>query len=217
MKHMIRSYLIFTSFWYRVILFAVLPVLLLGLQAVVAVRTGGTCIPVFVPIVIGAEVLADYLFLGGIQEKGSEKLDYLKTSPRGMRVMRSVLIVDQVRRIIYCALLFGLAQGMSLLLGLRESVAELMNLPTFVFAVLLTYDLSLLGIFVSRFSSLLWLNLLCAYVGMVIGIVVFLAVGMGAPVLAAPLCIALGIFGIGFSVLGVKIPMLKVEGSYYDK
>lgn len=216
MNHMIRSYSVFTLFWYRVILFAALPVILLGLQAVAAVKSGGTLILLFVPTLVFAEVVADNWFLGGIQEKGSEKIDYLKASPKGMRVMRSVLILDQVRRFIFCVLLFGLSQAMNLFLGANEIAAELLKLQTLALAVLLTYDLSMLGIFLSRFASFLWLNLLCAYIGAIAGFVIFLAGAEIPAVVAAPLCIALTVLGVGFSVLAVKIPMLKVEGSYYD-
>ncbi len=216
-KHTIRSYLVFTPFWYRVILFVILPVVLLGLQAVVAVKTGGiwTLMPLFVPVLVLVEVMADTWFLGGIQEKSSEKIDYLKTSSRGMGVMRSVLVLDQVRRICFFVLLFGLSQAINLLTG-DHAGAELLKLRTLMLAVLLTYDLSVLGIFLCRFASLLWLNLLCAYIGAIAGIVIFLA-GTAIPAAVVPLCIALTVMGAGFSVLAVKIPMLKVEGSYYDK
>lgn len=215
MKHMIRSYPVFTLFWYRVILFAALPVILLGLQAVSAVKAGWTLISLFVPVLVFAEVMADYWFLGGIQEKGSEKIDYLKASPRGMRVVESVLALDLVRRLFFFVLLFGLSQAMNLFLGAEETTAELLNLQTLALAVLLTYDLSMLGIFLSRFASFIWLNLLCAYIGAIAGFVIFLA-GTEIPAASAPLCIALAVLGVGFSVLAVKIPMLRVEGSYYD-
>lgn len=216
-KHTIRSYLVFTPFWYRMILFAILPAVLLGLQVVSAVKTGGTwtLIPLFVPVLVFAEVMMDTWFLGGIQEKGSEKIDYLKTSPRGMGVMGSVLILDQVRRIFFSVLLFGLSQAINLLAG-GDTGAEVLKLRTLVLAVLLTYDLSVLGIFVCRFASFLWLNLLCAYIGAIAGVVVFVAC-MAVPMTVTPLCIALAVIGAGLSVLAVKIPMLKVEGSYYDK
>lgn len=81
---------------------------------------------------------------------------------------------------------------------------------------MLVYTLSLLGIFLCRFFSYLWVNLLAAYVGAIVGVVIFLiAAGGFLPVLLMDA--VLGILGAGLSVLAVKTAMLKVEGSYYDK
>ena len=216
MKHNIRSYLVFTSLWYKIIMFAVLPLVLLGIQVFSTVVFRGTAIPVFVMILIMVEIMADYGFLGGIQEKGSEKIDYLKTSPRGMKVMKSALVIDLVRRFLLHAGIFGLSQMISLILGFSDRAGELIGFGELLLVIFLSYTLSVLGIFISRFTSYLWVNLLCGYIGAIAGLVILL-VCTSMPVPMVLPNAALVVLGGGISLLIVKIAMLKVEGSYYDK
>lgn len=216
MKHKIRSYLVFTSLWYKIIMFVVLPLVLLGIQVFSTIVFRGTAIPVFVMILIMVEIMADYWFLGGIQEKGSEKIDYLKTSPRGMEVMKSALFIDLVRRFLFHTGIFGLARMITLILESSDRVGELIGFGELLLVIFLSYTLSVLGIFISRFTSYLWVNLLCGYIGAIAGLVILLV----CTSIPAPLVLpnaALVVLGGGISVLIVKIAMLKVEGSYYDK
>lgn len=217
MKHKIKSYLVFTSHWYKIIMFIVMPVVLLGIQVFVATMfpvLRDICILLFVMILVLVETIADYGFLGGIQEKGSEKIDYLKTSPRGMEVMRSALVMDLVRRFLSNVGIFGLSCLIILIFGPSDEKIGMLGMLLFV--IFLTYDLSVLGIFISRFTSYLWVNLLCGYIGAVAGFVIVLA-GAGGFIPIVLIEIALVVLGVGLSVLTVKIAMLKVEGSYYDK
>ena len=217
MKHKISSYLVFTSRRYKIIMLAILPVVLPGMQLLAATVLPvfrDICIPMFVMILVLVEVMADYGFLGGIQEKGSEKIDYLKTSPRGMEVMKSALVMDLVRRFLSHVAIFGLSCLIILIFG--PSDEEIGMLGALLFVIFLTYDLSVLGIFISRFTSYLWVNLLCGYIGAIAGLVIFL-VGTEGLIPIVLMEIALVALGVGLSVLMVKIAMLKVEGSYYDK
>lgn len=216
MKQRIRSYLVFTSLWYKVIVFVILPVVLLGMQILSTIVFQGTAIHLSVPVLIMAEIMADSWFLGGIQEKGSEKIDYLKTSPRGMKVMKSVLVMDLVRRLLFHGGILGVSWLIMRLLGTTAMAAKLAGFGELLLAVALTYTLSALGIFITRFTSYIWVNMLCGYVGAIAGLIILLVCAL-MPVPAALPDIALAVLGVGISVLTVKIAMLKVEGSYYDK
>lgn len=216
MKQKIRSYLVFTSLGYKIIMFVILPVVLLGIQVFSAVVFRGTAIPVFVMTLVMVEIMADNWLLGGIQEKGSEKIDYLKTSPRGMKVMRSVLVMDLVRRFVFYVVLFGLSWLITGIFGAGNGAGGLAALEALLLAVVLTYALSALGIFIARFTSYLWVNMLCGYVGAIAGLVILLICSGGlVPMMLVN--IAMIVLGGGISFLMVKIAMLKVEGSYYDK
>ncbi len=218
MKRKIRSYLGFTSFWYKLLLLLVLPVLLLGIQVFASVVFQGTVIPLSILVLIFAEIFGDTFVLGGIQEKNSEKMDYLKTSPRGMKVMKSVLVMDLVRRFLAFVVIFGLSGLMMLVFGATPGAEKMAGPEALLLAVLLTYTLSVLGIFLSRFGSLLWINMLCAYAGAIVGLVLFF-IGTGGmlPLLLPLMNTVMGILAVGLSILTVKIAMMKVEGSYYDK
>lgn len=218
MKQKIKSYLVFTPFLYKILLFLVLPVFLLGLQALASAALQGTTIPLSLFMLILVEVPGDNFVLGGIQEKNSEKIDYLKTSPRGMKVMQNVLMIDLARRFLAAVIIFALSRLMMSVFGAAPEAEKLAGSGALLLAVLLSYTLSVLGIFISRFCSLLWVNLLCGYVGAIAGIILFF-VGAGNyfPLLLPVMNAALGILAVGFSILTVKIAMMKVEGSYYDK
>lgn len=216
MKQKIRSYLVFTSFWYKIIMFAVLPAALLGMQVFSSVVFQGTAIHLSVAVLILAEVMADNWFLGGIQEKGSEKIDYLKTSSRGMEIMKSVLVMDLMRRLLFHVGILGVSWVITQIFGATIEAAKLAGLGKVLLAVALTYTLSVLGIFIARFTSYLWVNLLCGYIGSIAGLAILL-VCISMPVSVVLPDIGLVVLGGGISFLMVKIAMLKVEGSYYDK
>lgn len=216
MKQKIRSYLVFTSFWYKIIMFAVLPAVLLGMQVFSSVVFQGTAIHLSVAVLILAEVMADNWFLGGIQEKGSEKIDYLKTSSRGMEIMKSVLVMDLMRRLLFHVGILGVSWVITQIFGATIEAAKLAGLGKVLLAVALTYTLSVLGIFIARFTSYLWVNLLCGYIGSIAGLAILL-VCISMPVSVVLPDIGLVVLGGGISFLMVKIAMLKVEGSYYDK
>lgn len=214
MRQKIRSYLVFAPFLYKAVMLIVVPVVLLGLQMFSAAVFQGTGIPLFIVILVLLEVVADNWFLGGIQEKNSEKIDYLKTSPTGMKIITWALTMDLVRRLLTAACVYGLSALISRMFGARET---LMSPGELLLAVLLTYVLSVLGTFISRFASLLWLNLLIGYIGSIAGLILFIVGGsMPGPVVAM-MNIGLAVLGGGLSVLTVKIAMLRMEGSYYDK
>ncbi len=218
MKQKIKSYLVFTSVLYKILMLLVLPVLLLGIQVFASVVFQGTVIPLSILVLIFAEIFGDTFVLGGIQEKNSEKMDYLKTSPRGMKVMKSVLIMDLLRRFLSCVVIFGLLRVSMWAFGATPGSERLAGPGALLLAVLLTYTFSVLGIFLSRFGSLLWINMLCAYAGAIVGLVLFF-IGTGGmlPLLLPLMNTAMGILAVGLSILTVKIAMMKVEGSYYDK
>lgn len=47
------------------------------------------------------EIVGDYFTLGGIASKQIEKLSFLKTSARGGRLLKNVMIADMIRRFVY--------------------------------------------------------------------------------------------------------------------
>lgn len=216
MKEKIRSYLVFATGGYKIVMLIVLPVFLLAVDLVAAVIFRGSAIPAFIMLLIMAEVLSDNWYLGGIQEKNSAKIDYLKTSAKGMRIMKNALIMDLVRRFVYLVVIAGVSWLFTVLCTAGEGVRARVGLREILLAVLLVYTLSVLGVFLCRFFSYLWVNMLAAYVEAIVGLVIFLVASAGfLPVILAN--IALTILGVGLSILAVKIAMLKVEGSYYDK
>ena len=79
MRKKIKSYLVFTSLWYRFGVYLAIPAVLaaIGLLIERGLPGGGLIvISVLLPV---AEIISDSWLFGGIQTKDSMKLEYLKT------------------------------------------------------------------------------------------------------------------------------------------
>ena len=215
MRWKIKSYLVFTSFRYRIWVFGILPVLLIGLQFLKIGEWAAMRNIVTVMALVMIEVVADNWYLGGIQEKDVEKMDYLKTSPRGMDVMRNALRFDLVRRLLAAAVVLGvseLAGG-----GGRERNA-LGGAGAWLLLTLICYTLSVAATLIARFNSYLWINYLTGYVGMIIALIFYFILRVWtARELMVILAVVFLALAVGISLLAVRIAMKKVEGSYYDK
>ena len=109
MKTTWKSYFVFLSTSYKIWGMIVFPVVILGITElfVYANRLGaGISIPVFMGYVVAYEVLIDYWVFGGICEKDTRSMEYMKTSLRGCHILQRALIGDGIRRIVYLGILF---------------------------------------------------------------------------------------------------------------
>lgn len=218
MRRICKSYLVFTGFGYRLLMFWLIPLLLLGIQGV-AVFLGGD-LSIILPLVMASiETMADSWFLGGIQSKDAAKMDFLKTSAEGMRVLKTALIMDFLRRFVSMAVVLLLCCGIARLGGGKASAIPLvLKNGLLVFPLLFGYTFSVLATLVGRFSGFFWINMLVAYPIPILGVV-------GMMILSDPvymdmtilLDIVLAALGTLLVVLAVRTAMKKVEGSYYDE
>lgn len=215
MRWKINSYLVFTSFRYRIWIFGVLPVLLIGSQFLqigewTVMRNIAT-----VMALIMIETVADSWYLGGIQDKDAEKIDYLKTSPKGMSVMRNALRFDLVRRGLATAAVLGVSE----LVGRGDGKQHIPHgVGMWLLLTLICYTLSVAATLIARFNSYLWINYLTGYIGMIIALIFYfiLCVWTAREVMIVLAVVFLAL-AVGISVLTVRVAMKKVEGSYYDK
>lgn len=211
MKQSIKGYLVFTSLGYRLAVFILMPLALVGLHVLSASEVGGSG-PINMLLLLMLEIVCDNWFLGGIQEKNAENLDYLKTSSRGMKVMRSVLVMDFARRFMTAVTVLGICFMLDKFLFQTNSQIE----ADLIFPVLVSYSLSVLGTLITRFQSYFWVNMVAGYVAAIIGAVLFILVMFGV-IEVFVTNIIFGVLAVIFSILGVKIAMARVEGGYYDK
>lgn len=214
MRRICKSYLVFTGFWYRLAVFGVIPLFLLGIQVLIVFRGGDGSIPLLLALA-GMEAAADSWFLGGIQSKGAEKMDFLKTSAKGMRVLQNALTMDLLRRFTSLTAMLLLCSGIAWLCGGRAAAAA-MPFWKYVFPLLFSYLLSVLATWSGRFCSTFWVNMVISYLVLILGLVgTILVVRM--PVRAAVLLdLTLAALGILCSALTVRTAMNKVEGSCFD-
>ena len=215
MRWKIKSYLVFTSFRYRIWVFGILPVLLIGLQFLPIGEWATLRNIATVMVLIMIEAVSDYWYLGGIQEKDVEKIDYLKTSPKGMDVMRNALRFDLVRRLLAAAVVLGVSE---LAGGGGRERNLLGGAGIWLLLTLICYTLSVAATLTARFNSYLWINYLTGYVGMIIALIFYfiLCVWTAREVMIILTVVFLAL-AVGISFLAVRIAMKKVEESYYDK
>lgn len=215
----IRSYHLFLSrHWLRWGLYLVYPLLYLGgyiflrnqiLSMPPATEEGlehlfSLLIWALGNLIITLEIFADYLIFGGISAKDTNKLDYLKTSPRGMSCLQKALLSDGVRRLLS---MFFIVGGSCLLSKPFYSPADIIAL-TFAF-----FSFVELGLMITRRYPMIGVSIITISV-----IYTFLPASTvlikHAPTvlkLFLPLCI-----GIGAAIIARRSILKKARNSYYD-
>ncbi len=228
----IKSYIVFTSIPYRVAVWVVIPVGLTVLGVWGGSRFGDIGLLFALILLEGAEVLSDSWLFGGIQAKDSEKIDYLKSSGRGMAVIGNALVIDLARKLFtalgvavltYCLI----GQVKAGLTGIPESVADFVSMGNvfqeigaLAYLVLLSYSVSVLGTFLSRYGSTVYGNMLIGYGAMMLtGLAcVYGQVLSGySSKLIFLLDLLAAAAAVGASILAVRAAMKKVKGGYYDE
>lgn len=204
MRRMIKCYLTFSTRLYRLIVFLLLPLL----AVITAVLLGGLA-AMFV--LLSVEIMADRLSFGGIAARGVGLPEYIKSSDRGLGVMRSALVCNLFRQLIYIA---AVAVG-CIALGAAKDVFRMTGslwMQTFALC-LLTAVLMTAFVTIVRFFELTWAGLIAS---------AFAGVGFGAgivlvgksPVLMAALLMPAAVFS---AVMGLRMIEKRLERSYYDE
>lgn len=228
MKRILNSYLVFTSLIYRIVMFIIVPIVMIGAVLCIGGAFGGVGIPnlfylpgtsvcivvmMFLPMV---EIISDNWIFGGIQSKEAEKLECLKSSGVGMQVLRNALSIDLLRKFLSAAVITGVSYGILYWRLMPDLVKILIenDWKLLLYAILVSYLFSVLGTVLARFGSMVWLNVMIAYlVEIIISVCLYNALMTHAVVY----CVLSAILDVAVSILAVRIVMKKVEGSYYDK
>ena len=168
----IKAYLLFTSWRYKLGIFLGLPLAVLavgmfwGHWGVVSgfgfLMAAG---------IIFAEVMTDQGVFNGIHAKRGYKLDFLKTSPLGEKILFYGLTGDMVRRLLTVAVCIGIAWAVKVL-AVESSWAGCLGMA------LAIYTVEALGIFISRFIRSVILCLFTAYGCIVAGVGLFSLIGI---------------------------------------
>lgn len=230
MKKTMKSYLVFTSTLYRLVMFAVLPAAWAGMCLWIGCRGGmlagnGVLMvaSLLLPIV---ETISDSWLFAGIQTSNPWKLDYLKTSCRGKAVMRRALIADMLRKLISSGIILGLSYpftGLSAILlgdgqgGFAEGISKPWGAGAGAFwcLTMFSFFFSVLGTFLSRYGNMIWLNVMIGYGVAILEIACLFLPGFFLyPYVYGGL---FGLLGVGVSALAVHAAMERMERSYYDQ
>lgn len=216
----IRSYCVFTSIVYRVIMLGLIPAVMLFMIYLIHSWSEDS-----VGYVIAAcmwtvsEVFGDFFTFGGICSAKENGMEYLKSSQRGMSVLRQALYVDGTRKALSAAVVFGGGYAVEYELGITERGIlpfwdrDRMAAVCFVVGMAgICLGSTLAATLVSRFFANLMANLALAYVSAFLA-----AIGLSfAFYNSFAACPAGLLFGGVTLWLNSFVVVKRLKESYYD-
>lgn len=230
MKREIQSYLVFTSGIYRWLLFVLVPVAAVGMQAAAAalflaleeygVELGQmSALADWVMfaeavLLVQAEVLLDSYAFGGIAIKGGASLEFLKSSPKGLLMMRSALRTDLVR--IWLEGTAALALGRGIWAIPVRGLGETLGLRDWILILavaLLAYFVTVASHLVIRHFNSLQVTTCVESLGWLALLALWNLCRWNRGVMLA----VLAALSLGISALSQWKIMKRVEESYYDE
>ena len=226
----IKGYIVCTSRLYRLILFLLLPVVVIGQQVGLSVmyrylegwerdpneivRIANFSMCAMAMIMLAVEIVIDSLAFGGIAAKGGKSPEYLKSSKRGKQLTRVALQTNLFRQF--------LENGVVLFLGRASwsiaagSSVELFGIRNLIFSLAVLfcqYFAMVIALMVTRRYNSFQVNLTIASIAYFISVLLFFLCGRYGIVMfvsAVLLSVAAGIFS-------QYVTMKRVEESYYDQ
>lgn len=217
MVKIIKGYLVFTSLFYRIVMFGILSLALIAMDILSALFMGDDVRIVFVAIpflILMVEIVADTWMFGGIQGKDAAKIDFLKTSPKGMGLLRNALVMDLVRRFCFLSGIMAACVLVNLALGvdmIGDDPAR--RLGVILALILSSYTVSVLCTILARFGTMLWQSILACYLGFFLeSVCVGFLIVLGHPYVWS---FVYAVLAVGASILAVKVVM-KFAGVYKD-
>lgn len=162
--------------------------------------------------VVTVEIILDYFVFGGIASKETNRLEYLKTSMRGMDLLKSSLITDAVRRFLSVAIIIT---GSYLAIACKQQMDYQYTSLQLLVCIFSTYLLTEAGILFTRFFINWWVNIAVIYILNSIAVTVGIFVSTWNIPIWAPVLLVL--LGIGITSTGRRLILKRMEESYYDR
>lgn len=210
MKRWLKSYCAFTPTYYRTALLLIPAVLCPALLVLFTPLSWFLGCLTFVVLLMALEIVLDNRGFGGVGQRDGKQFEYLKSSDRGLQLLKSALTCNLVRMILEFEILLLICAAVGLTHG--EGMGG-MNLILFCTEFgLLTYFIVNVMLIITRFFGSILLNVGCAgaaYYLLTPGLWLIVRFQWMLPVLAV-LCAAV-------SVLEVAIILHQAKESYYDK
>lgn len=206
MKKKIKSYLVFSSFSYKVCIFLLMPAVLAGVGIGIGSFCGEPGLTATAMLLTMAEILSDHWLFSGLMAKESERMDVLRTSDMGMEIMKNALILDLLRKLLTA---FGILAVCELFTGQWGGLL-LMAMVSYVF--------STAGTFLARYGGGLAVNACIGQISALLVLGCLLCVyRSGLWRFRVGLELLFLVLGVLVSVLTVSKAMRKVKGGYYDQ
>ena len=208
MRRFVSCYHVFVPQIYeRIFIYLVYPALLIGLGC--RFKAWGMplliCELVCCSLILVAEFMFDITAFGGIASEDTNKLEYLKTSVKGMEVLRKSIISDAVRRVCSVAII------MLAVHGAEAQLLTWMQIIAGIFATVLCIEVGL--IITRRFTIMTFVYLSMVVIGFV---AMYVCLKIFLETISVTVVGGIIILYIAVAVLGRVMIMRKARGSYYD-
>ncbi len=205
-----KSYLVFTGLGYRVVMFIVIPVVLtiFGTALSILFDFPGYLLSAYMLPTI--EIMADAFVFEGIASKKIAHLEYLKTSKRGIKLMRDALQGGMIRMLISSAVL--LCVNHLIYLGIAGESWNMNSVFVLLWFCVFIYVIAMSMLVIARFFISAQVNYILGFFGVLLELLVL---WFGKNLYVS--FVILVIIGIAVSVFSVKIVEKRMRESYYDK
>lgn len=219
----LKSYQVFTKSGYRWFMLLVVPVIVLfialGLQSGLYGLVPGmmfsaeVSVSAVCSILSIVEIICDYFSLSGIYSKHVDHMNFLKVSRRGNQFFMNAYVVDMIRRCLEIVFCVGAVIGTYVIRGHFLSRDEL---TTCICYTVVTLLIIIWAVFIIRFWTLMWCNVITAYlVGFIHGFIVFILKRSNMVNGITNMIFLLLI--VGSMIFMYMFTKKKVEAGYYDK
>lgn len=230
MKKGIKSYIVFTTRAYRLILFVLLPLAVIGIQLGLSmvcrylvgwkraiediVNAADFAMAVASSLIMWAEILADNWVFGGVAARSGVSPEYPKSSPWGRQSMQGALRIDSIRLILESVLLLVLGRACWAVAvgGFSELFAP--GKWAFMAAVLFCECFAVtVALWVARRYDNFNVNMSIAGITYFVSLWLLILCGIYSYVMYA----LMFLLYVATSVLSQRMTMKRVEESYYDQ
>lgn len=202
----IKSYLVFTSLPYRLLVFLLLPILVIGIQMLM----GKELLFVAMILMFYVEVISDRFVFGGIAARNVGFPEYIKASCSGRKVLTRALAGNIIRQFVESAAVLFVSTGI-----LQLNTGEKLIGKTFLqcFIVLFWGELIIISITTAaRFFEASQAILILTFLG-ILGFVPIEIIMLAPSIVLIPL----GGLVVAAGMVSIRMIEKRMEESYYDR
>lgn len=218
-----KSYLAFTTFAYRLVLFVLMPLAVIGLQALLSpfgnsgFKLG---LRLTASLMLETEIIMDYWAFGAVAVKDNRCLEYIKTSAKGLKMMKTALWQNAFRIFAECLLLLILGVAAHYLVRgdfawlTREMEAQ--EPAKLLMIAMAVYLLAVGGQLIARHFDSIQINVFAAILANVMLSPLLMAATINTYFNSYYVLVVLTLLAVPVSVFGFRWIMTRVEEGYYD-
>ncbi len=219
MKTALKSYKAFTGYFYRIMTFVLIPLIVLvvnvALSLFLEVKTDYFLYECYLIILI----VEDYWVFGGICIKNPQKLEYIKSSKRGLQIMQNAIIADLVLKLVRLVLL-SVFYMISWIMLFKATMDATLLCHT-IRCTLMGYIVSVAALNMTRYASVFYIHY---FVALVVGMFAVIAMAFVSKrsydfsiILQIGIIIGEIILAAGVCIATACHITKRVKGSYYDE